>query len=123
VIPHELKHTIQGSVHFDAGLIELNESIESPGSEITASFFKTVMNTRDAKIHEGLVALGWTPPGGGSVAPLKLYVVESVDGDWLWSGKFQGQAVTMHMAIRRHSQGAKLVTYDVLAGSREEVKA
>jgi hypothetical protein len=117
-----LKHAVAPSIDIDSGLIELTETIESPGDVLRAQFFKTVVQTRDEAIRQGLIAPGWRPPVGDPAPVIKLYVVESVQGDWLWSGRCAGQANTMQAAISRYSPGCVLAVYDVDPGSRRLAK-
>lgn len=41
------------------GLVELREGYD----DLRSGYMRQILNTREALIREGLIKLGWTPPG------------------------------------------------------------
>jgi hypothetical protein len=61
----DYKFKLTPKVDFDACTVEIEEHIASPFDEVIGNYYKTIVNTKDKMIRDGLIALGWTPPEDG----------------------------------------------------------
>jgi hypothetical protein len=51
------------------GRFALHEEAHFPYDDLLRQYTRILVDTRDAKIREGLIALGWTPPPAAEKDP------------------------------------------------------
>lgn len=62
----KLIHSLSSTVNNDRATIEIAEcvthTLEAAIDEALVDHYKTVVDTKERLVREGLIALGWTPP-------------------------------------------------------------